>query len=366
MSRYVIFLGAGASASEGVPLQGDLLRSYFSEHPDRRVLREFAREVIDFFRLVFDIDVLNLEARMPLPTFEEVLGLIDLATSRAEGFRGIPLHAPDDGGLNLSSIRRRLILLMADAIHRRVPGDAAVHSRLVRNLRTGDRLAQTSFLTTNYDSLLDSALEDDAVPLEEDRGLGTVVEYGFSDLEPRSPIPGRETRSFPLYKIHGSLNWLYCSVCTDLAVTHGPDIVARLLDAPGRARCNRCQTMREPLIVPPTLYKSLSSAHLAIVWNHAARALRDCAQLVFCGYSLADADMHVKYLVKAAQMNRNPSADSLRITLVNNYPDKSDSTIQQEFERYARLFGSNAVSDAHLSFQDFAADPGAILGRARQ
>jgi len=364
VSRYVVFLGAGASASEGAPLQRDLLKSYFLDHRDRGAHREFAHEVIQFFRLVFAVDVLNLEARTLLPTFEEVLGLIDLATMRGEALRGVPLNGPD-GVLSLSSVRRGLVLLMADAIRRRVPAQPVVHSQLLRNLRAGDRLTRTVFVTTNYDTLLDDAIEDEALAQAE-RGPGSIVDYGFGELQDRGRIPGRETRSFALYKVHGSLNWLHCPVCTDLYVTHGADIVAMLLDDPPRARCTQCGTMRQPVIVPPTLYKVLSNVYLAVVWNRTARALRDCVDLVFCGYSLADADMHVKYLLKAAQLNRSAATDPLRITLVNSYSTKLEPDSQQDLERYARFFGSDAVSDARLSFEDFAGDPGAILGRPRQ
>lgn len=364
MSRYVVFLGAGASAAEGAPLQRDLLTSYYSEHRDRAALREFALQVIEFFRLVFAIDVLNQEATTSVPTFEEALGLIDLATIRGEELRGIPLNGPD-GALTLSSVRRGLVLLMADAIRGKVPAQPVVHSELVRNLRAGDRLTKTVFVTTNYDTLLDDALEDEALA-EADRGPGSIVDYGFGELQQRGRIPGRETRSFALYKIHGSLNWLHCPVCTDLHVTHGADIVALLLDDPPRAKCTQCGTMREPVIVPPTLYKSLSNVYLAVVWNRTARALRDCVDLVFCGYSLADADMHVKYLVKSGQLNRSSATDPLRITIVNSYAAKPELDSQQELERYARLFGPDAVSDSRLSFDDFAGDPGTILGRPRQ
>jgi hypothetical protein len=76
--------------------------------------------------------------------------------------------------------------------------------------------------------------------------------------------------------------------------------------------------------------------------------------------------MHVKYLVKSGQLNRSGVADPLRITIVNNYAAKPEGDSQQELDRYARLFGPHAVSDSRLSFDDFAGDPGRILGRPRQ
>lgn len=119
--------------------------------------------------------------------------------------------------------------------------------------------------------------------------------------------------------------------------------------------------MRQPIIIPPTYYKDLSNVYLAVVWNRSSRALRECVHLVFCGYSLPDADMHIKYLVKAAQMNRKPTSERLQITVVNSYPGKSPEQHEAELQRYRRYFGYDVVRDSGLSFQDFAENPSSVL-----
>jgi hypothetical protein len=346
-------------------MQRDLFNSYFGDVANHEEAQAWAREVAEFFQSAFGVDVTDVTEGRPLPTFEEVLGLIDLAANRNEALYGMPLDADDEPDLTLRSLRRRLVLVLADAIRRRVPQAPEVHYKLVENLRDGGRLQHTSFLSTNYDTLIDVALEDRAIP-PVDRRPGRVVDYGFSDLLPRSLFPDRETRSFPIYKVHGSLNWLYCPVCTDLVVTSGPDIITRLVRDPATARCTRCETMREPVIVPPTYYKDISNVYLAIVWNRAARELRECGHLVVCGYSLPDADMHIRYLIKAAQLNRSFATEKLQITLVNSYYGKTAIQRAEELQRYARFFGYDVVMDPDLSFEGFAADPGILLGRARE
>jgi hypothetical protein len=119
--------------------------------------------------------------------------------------------------------------------------------------------------------------------------------------------------------------------------------------------------MREPIIVPPTYYKDLSNVYLAVVWNRAARAIRDCVHIVFCGYSLPDSDMHIKYLIKAGQMNRLPTAERLQITLVNAHPGKSPQQSEDELQRYRRFFGYDIVRDSGLSFEEFASNPADTL-----
>jgi len=252
------------------------------------------------------------------------------------------------------------VLLMADAVRRRMPQVAEVHRQLIHNLRESGRLRTTAFITTNYDTLIDNALEDTARapdPPQQD----SPVDYGLNSTEPSLTENSRGT-IVPLYKIHGSLNWLYCPVCSDMIVTRGADIITRLQDTMSTARCTHCDTIREPIVVPPTYYKDLSNVYLALVWNNAVKTLREAVHLVFCGYSMPDADMHVKYLIKTAQLNRGSESDPLQITLVNTYAGKNEPDKRSDLDRYSRFFGSS-VTDSSKSFEDFAANPSAVLRR---
>lgn len=351
----VIFLGAGASAADGAPLQKLLFRQYFSAEKNKPLSPEIADDLTRFFKDVFfaEGDPTSIE----YPTFEEALGLLDFATLRGEALRELPLEQED--GPNIRSLRRELVLAMAEAISTssRKP---VVHQELIRRLRDQGVLSDILFLSTNYDILIDNALEAEAV-LPEERKIGTVVDYGLGDLTHRSSVQDRETRSFPLLKIHGSLNWLYCSVCTELATTYGMEGVMRLITNPETARCPRCATMRDPVIVPPTYYKDLSNVYLSVVWNQASRKLRTASHIIMCGYSLPDADMHIKYLLKSAQINRDISEEPLQFTLVTSFTGKSQSECATELNRYSRMFGEANVRDSGLSFETFASNPKGLL-----
>src|SRR5437879_1760614 len=119
--------------------------------------------------------------------------------------------------------------------------------------------------------------------------------------------------------------------------------------------------MRTPVIVPPSYYKNMSNAYLAIVWGRAFRAMRDAEHVVFCGYSFPDADMHIKYLVKRAQLNRDHAAQPLRVTLVNHHAGKASEPVLAEQQRFRRFLGEAEVDDSGLSFEEFAADPLSVL-----
>jgi len=60
-----------------------------------------------------------------------------------------------------------------------------------------------------------------------------------------------------------------------------------------------------------------------------------------------------KYLLKRAQTNRD---GTLRITVINQHPDKDPEVSKQEKQRYERFLGAT-VNYTELSFGDFAANP---------
>ena len=73
---------------------------------------------------------------------------------------------------------------------------------------------------------------------------------------------------------------------------------------------------------------------------------------MFCGYSLPDADMHVKYLLKRAEVNSPRPPD---VYIVNNHDKKRAAEKKDEERRYLRLFNDpSRVRYTTLSFQEFA------------
>jgi hypothetical protein len=101
----------------------------------------------------------------------------------------------------------------------------------------------------------------------------------------------------------------------------------------------------------------LNNVFLSSIWSRTDGALRKVKHIAFCGYSFPDADIHIKYLLKRAQTNRDTP---LRVTVVNNHPGKKDAEAQQERDRYVRFLG-RAVEYTDKSFEEFAADPFMVL-----
>lgn len=354
MTKTAIFLGAGASKAEGAPLQGELFRDYFSSCRLRRDGDVMDRELATFFRLMFGIDVEGGDVHdIEFPTFEEVLGLTDLAILRKESFRSLDIENRAVNSGMLMYIAQYLVFLVAKVLDEKLRDGQGVHRDLVRKLHYANELKNTVFISANYDILIDNALSDLYNQIDLDYG----VEFRNFDRKGDWKRP-RRNRSVTILKPHGSLNWLFCPTCNELEITPSEKgVVTRLISDYEQASCPVCNSVYAPLIIPPSFYKDMSNAFLSSIWNRSEHALRRVEHVVFCGYSFPDADMHIKYLIKRAQTNRDRS---LRFTVINNFPGKSKDACKEEKYRFKRFLGRDVLY-TDLSFEQFADDPVAVL-----
>jgi hypothetical protein len=355
MADTAIFLGAGASAAEGAPLQGALFREYFSSEQFKHSNDEMDRELATFFLEMFQIDVDHGNVnKINFPTFEEVLGLTDLAIMRKESFRHFDIENRATNSGRLRFIAQYLVFLVAKVLDTKLGEHATVHRKLVTNLRAAERLRNVVFVSTNYDILIDNALDEQ---YDHDCDVDYGVEFRNFD-RPGDWRRPRRSKSVFLFKPHGSLNWLFCPTCNELEITpKEKSVVTRLISITEDTTCRHCRGVYVPLIVPPTFYKDMSNAFLNAIWNQTGIALRKVDHIVFCGYSFPDADIHIKYLLKRAQTNRTTP---LRFTVINNHSEKKAKEKQDEKYRFGRFLGLR-VDYTDLSFEDFAADPMQVI-----
>jgi NAD-dependent SIR2 family protein deacetylase len=344
--KTAIFLGAGASAAEGAPIQRELFKNYFRSRNIKKYPEMFG-ELSKFFKAIFHIDLSKSIENIDFPTFEEALGILDLSETRRESFRGFDFAgaAPQDNKVQL--IRHYLILVMSKAISdglNKAKGKGS-HTLLVENLRKQGLISQTIFISTNYDLVIDDA-------------LNWQINYGVEFAGPNK-FGGEGTAQVAqvlLLKLHGSLNWLYCPVCNNLNSYESKMVLSLMSENNPRTRCGTCTSVMAPVIVPPTFYKDMSRVFLSSIWNRTENALRDVDHIIFCGYSLPDADMHIKYLLKRMQTNK-AKPELVRFTIFNHRKGKRKAEADSEEERFNRYFGKGKVKNTRKSFQDFAKDP---------
>lgn len=349
----VIVLGAGASAADGAPIQSALLRDYFAyrrshEYPGPRNGVDDA--LTGFFQRFFGVDVAAGDLRgVEFPTFEEVLGILELADSEGESFRGLTGQA--NGPTPAASLQRihdDLVFSIAEVLHHKLERPSPNHRRLVESLSTGGGLSHVAFVSLNYDIIIDNAVTPLVHP-----------DYGFDLLGGQRP----NAQSPYLLKVHGSLNWLFCPTCRDIQLTPMEKGVMRLRQEPEAARCRTCGTLRTPMVIPPTFFKVLSNLQLRTVWNVAEQAFVTAPKWIFCGYSFPDADIHLRYMLKRAEQRR---VEPPEIFVANHHRDKESSASSLEMARYRRFFARKEnVHFTDASFEEFAANPATVEDRTK-
>jgi len=113
-----------------------------------------------------------------------------------------------------------------------------------------------------------------------------------------------------------------------------------------------------PIVIPPTYFKALSNLYLREIWHAAEQALMECDRIIFCAYSFPDADVHIRYLLKRVEVNRQRTPD---VYIVNEHTGKKEADRQVEKDRYIRFFkDKRKVHWTPLSFEDFCQVPASV------
>lgn len=340
----VVFLGVGASASEGAPLQGALFRNYFQFSRESRdeTYRDMNQRLHELFSSFFGINIRSDPLdEIEFPTFEEILGILELALDRQESFRHFSLtpNKPD-----IQRVREDLVFLIAIILDKKLLGRAIYHRKLVKRLKRERKLKNTAFVSLNYDILIDNALVDQYNYID----LDYCVEFTNYEIEGDWSRP-RPRRAVKLFKLHGSLNWLFCPTCISLTLTPKEKRVATLVFRP--QRCDDCQSEMIPIVIPPTFFKVMSNYYLREIWRQVEISLRNAHRIYFCGYSFPDADIHIKYLLKRIETSLGSTPE---IYVINDHEGKTDHQKETEELRYKRFFkDSEKVHYTDLSFQHF-------------
>lgn len=328
----VFFFGAGSSKAidEGAPLNDELLRGALGLSGPIIDRMERLKEFIKSFYGLPDEE---------LPALEDVLSQLDLAINE-----GRPLSSQYTLE-RLRELRETLVFGMAELLRVRLDNTSTstpvdLYSFFVS--ATDD----DCLVSLNYDIILDNEIL--SVKGDGTNGInyGVSVRYALlkdgSDWQFES-YPGGLIKP-PLYKPHGSLNWIYCPICGKLDITKGIKGAAYLFDNE-QLRCRECSGRFEALIVTPTMFKTYNNSLLLDVWREVESKLSCADEIVFIGYSLPDADIQLRCLLtRAVFRNRSrnrPSGPEVRVVGWDSRPPEHyySSEPSETHKRYLRLFG---------------------------
>ena len=110
---------------------------------------------------------------------------------------------------DLIKLEDKICAIIADVVDAHLPSSGTPHHHLAKWIRSAPRTVSVELFTTNYDLLLEQALEDCEVPYF-DGFIG--ARRAFFDLQSieQDYLPKRDqipTRWARLWKLHGSINW---------------------------------------------------------------------------------------------------------------------------------------------------------------
>jgi hypothetical protein len=135
---------------------------------------------------------------------------------------------------------------------------------------------RNTIITFNYDTLLEDSFRAFQIPFN----------YGFPNRRwgKRDSPPD----SFPILKLHGSVNWGLKS--------NGEGV--NIYDSYTQVRSEN----EQPLLVPPTWRKTFGG-DLTKVWKAALKALSEATRVIILGFSIPPTDVHFRFLLAAGLQN---------------------------------------------------------------
>jgi hypothetical protein len=353
--EQVIILGAGASKSEGAPLQNELFNEFFKKesgyeairqnHPKTwSLLKEQPKIIKDFFSDFWGIDIDNYQNHTNyFPTFEECLGMLDLANLQGQSFKGYDQE-------KINKIRIGLIFLISYCLHTQ-PKESN-HKKLINRLKSENRLKETAFIGLNYDIIIDNILTDLYPEFQIDYGIYFINYKKHDELLPPDP-----EKSVLLLKPHGSLNWLYCPTCNQIELFPKENCAIKLFFNESipkdilEVKCKNCRTIMKSVIIPMTYYKDMSNPFIQQIFLKADEILRQADKIFICGYSFPDADIHIKHLLKRAERFKRETPE---IYVINHHKSKTKKQKKEEELRFTRFFmDKGKIHYTDKSFQKF-------------
>ncbi len=316
-SKLVLFCGAGASASAGMPLMK------FFDQAVRTCAALNAKARQQFDDIVRYCRPISSLAGCSARNFEDLASLLEVLSLSQPSLR-IPLAGED---LSIPQVIKLLRDIVATVYY--PESSAPFHAAFERNAWLANRY-DLSVITTNYDLCIESssALRCIEVISTESvsRGIaklpqdvlgvahvGGMVAYSLYDnclvKSGRSVSQMHSRRSLRLYKLHGSVNW-NVHANGALQVEHVWCWRDKSELAWDNVRVARSDG--DPLILLPSPSKLVSNPIICEQWAGARSAIAQADELWFVGYSFPITDSFMRHFLADA-LSQNVRIKRIRV-----------------------------------------------------
>lgn len=354
-TKVALFLGSGFSAASGLPTTRRLSDELIDPRKDNPAFMELevfiSRTIGAFWEAVF-----GWKPGTRPPSLEDHFTQIDLAANSGHYL------GPDYDPKRLRAIRRM-------TIHR-------ILTRLGSPRRTFDNIVdffgklrsvfEIAVITTNWDVEAERHLEELGVGVDD--GLDPLIDLEDSYVPPTDLVR--------VLKLHGCINRAYCDCCRTIIgvdVTKAvpsldlllrPDDFRLFDEAVAQAlikrqseermglyralrRCQFCGVELGVRIGTFSYRKDLNPSAFYSVWDRAQADLQAAQKWLFIGYSLPEADIEIRHLLKFTQLGRPRSAKTSIEVVLRNDIDAG--------ERYQRFFGLSPQQISQEGIEEWVA-----------
>lgn len=340
----VYILGAGFSADGGLPLIKNFLTRMRDSHPwlvsAGSSHEAEAVEAVLSFRL--EATAAGYWTCVDLENLEELFSLASVeGTTLLDNMRYAIAATLDFCARTTTHKTRRVIAnrMSQDDLIRHcpwlgntssnvpeIPSYAFYTARLLGmfNDGGGKPVGENTFITFNYDTLLEESLAFLKVPFD----------YGFDKenaiLNSRAKACS-DPKAIKVLKLHGSVNWAHDSTNTEK--TANRVTVFEKYDDPRSLKL-------VPQLVPPT-WRKVFDGPLADVWKQAIDNLRTATRIVVIGFSIPPTDTHFKFLMSSGLKENislreivfiNPGAEELQKRVANVFRQEHIASGKIRFE----------------------------------
>lgn len=283
-------LGAGFSCGAGLPLSCNFLDKMNKVHPQYQLGKtppSLNVPMDELFR--FRADRFGLFDKTLLNNVEFWLSLVSARTLGSISSRGFNKY-------QMQIAIAQTIAYYVDLSVKNASADFV--NSFVDIIGSSNTFKQNNtVITLNYDDLIERACERIGVHYRhgfKHRGFNGTFKVDLSDYNGRMLNVNEEQSSVPIYKLHGSYNWM-----TEL------ENIQLISDMQHFFRKQEFWTTNEWakygfVIEPPTIDKSYAGRILSAIWGRAYDALASAFHIIVIGYSFPENDGYVKYLLMAS------------------------------------------------------------------
>ena len=338
--KVVVFLGSGFSVDLGLPITSKLQDQILEVSPPlEEAQREafISRQISAFWREVFGWT--RSRAR---PALEDHFTQSDLAANSGH-YLGM-VYGPK----KLRALRRMTIHRIFTLLDKQPTPAPHIDALISRLLGAFD----LSVVTTNWDIMVERCLERQCAPF-------------FYSRQGDLRRPPELATGIPVWKLHGSGNWGYCDVCRNLITSEitlgkttvrfgwlleeedfrlfrGGKSIAQNLGTAFR-QCVGCGGRTAVRVATFSYRKHLDVPFFQSIWDDARESLRTAERWLFIGYSMPEADVEIRHLLKTAELSHT-NGTRPRIDVVLKDDDAAGL-------RYQRLFGRAVQSTSSAGIQ---------------